>query len=975
MKTRVKIFLFHTRLFSALILLAYAPLNVAAQNRQVTAIFQQKEFELHNGEVISNVLQVVNTGDAVTRFTLNVDYPAGWKLLYNTKTTYEFSPSDTIYIPIRIVPLGSSKGNSRFMVSAFAVSDDDIDLGHDLFWAYTKKQTNWSLSVEPGNTIYFRNNENEARFNVSVLNTGTEKQPIVFSVNNMSLFSAVNDSAGNPVKKTSSTLMLNSYEDTTFQLSFKYLQGKRNFNRIDVENYRPENHNEERSFNVLITTEEPNFGQPGAFSASQRISFKKLSDDKQASQQSFSHMPLVVDYNISNLLDNVTFSTLNLRGQAQLGAEKSIVYNFQGNAIGSNYDEFIKNSNYYVGYFHSKGNVQAGFINGGYTGLQSFGRGIKGAYNLNKRNTVNAFYVFNTDRFGKTFLTSYGTGYTLRYFKQNTAHIEYGHSANTYTGTKSHVLNSRVGYNFYKTHTLNINFSNSWNQIDNSYQGKQNTHGYFLMVNYGGTFLKNKLGINHGLGHNTKEYANSNVSRLFYNHRARYLFNDKWSVMLVNNFNRSSSTFYNNADNTSITNQFAVNRSFKMRSVQPMIFYNIFNLPTFTYHMKGAGINYNVFNTKDNTRFSTTLEAGYNTPINVEKAKESSFLQWNSIMFYKTLSANARYIIGNYGISGRPDTGQVIVTQQIFSGNLQHQHLFRNTKFMLQSGINYFYNNVFKQHNLSLNPEIYYFTSEGWRFRLGMNYGYTSSIALKNIYNPNSNGEEPQRVSNENVFITVGVRKEFAIPVPFKQQKFCDVEIAAFYDINGNGVKDKNERPVENVVIKLGDEEVITNADGECRIRGTKMGKNTFKAVPLDPVESWFPNIEDSALILKNKTLFIPFVKGVKIKGKVSIDREAIAADASEPFDLSLIKITAVGGKTYNALTGFDGSFEFYLPYGKYIITMDEGVLGTKFKLARNNFEVDVTREADGMYLSYLIIEKKRKVNRKIFTQPDTNQK
>jgi hypothetical protein len=227
---------------------------------------------------------------------------------------------------------------------------------------------------------------------------------------------------------------------------------------------------------------------------------------------------------------------------------------------------------------------------------------------------------------------------------------------------------------------------------------------------------------------------------------------------------------------------------------------------------------------------------------------------------------------------------------------------------------------------------------------------------------------------NQNTFIGFGVRKEFGVPVPFVKKKNFDVEFSAFYDLNGNGQKDRNEQPIENVVIILGNDEVITNADGEASMQNYPKGLTTIFARNLDVNESWFANIPDSVMVMKSRTVMIPFVRGVKIKGKVGIDRESIRVDANSPFDLSRIKITANGAngsKTFNALTDFEGNFEFYLPYGKYIITMDEKVLGDKFKLAKNNYEIEVNKSVDGMMLSYLIVEKKRKINRRSFTTPD----
>ncbi len=292
---------------------------------------------------------------------------------------------------------------------------------------------------------------------------------------------------------------------------------------------------------------------------------------------------------------------------------------------------------------------------------------------------------------------------------------------------------------------------------------------------------------------------------------------------------------------------------------------------------------------------------------------------------------------------------------------------------MIQTGVNYYFNNVFNQQSASFYPELYYFSNDGWRFKVNFNYNLISG----NIYNFSTqqmNSENASTYVNQNIYIGFGVRKEFGIPIPFVKKKNHNVECVAFYDLNGNGKKDKNEQPVENIIVSIASSDVITNENGEARMENFPTGIWPISAKSLEASESWFANIPDSVMITKNRSVMIPFVRGVKIKGKVGIDRESIRVDASSPFDLSRIKITANGDKPFNTLTDFEGNFEFYLPYGKYIITMDENILGDKYKLAKNNYEIEVNRSVDGMFLSYLIVERKRKIVKKSFTIPE-NQK
>jgi hypothetical protein len=72
--------------------------------------------------------------------------------------------------------------------------------------------------------------------------------------------------------------------------------------------------------------------------------------------------------------------------------------------------------------------------------------------------------------------------------------------------------------------------------------------------------------------------------------------------------------------------------------------------------------------------------------------------------------------------------------------------------------------------------------------------------------------------------------------------------------------------------------------------------------------------------------------------------------------------VTATNGKTYNTLTDINGRYEFYMPNGDYVITMDEGILGAKYKLTRNNIPITLKSSQDGVYVSFYIVENRKKV-------------
>lgn len=937
----------------------------------IQAEFTTKEIMLVQGEIVSNVVRITNNTLRSSKFRITLDYPTGWKALFKSDRFFELEPGDSLFVPLRMMPTLQILGNTRFMISVYLISEEDIQLANTYFWGITEKKTSWTLDIEPTSKKYFKNGSNQTSFKVNLLNTGTESQPISLTLTNPGLYTILADANDKPLKNPTYNLNLKPFEDTSFTFNFKYFQGLRNYNRIDIENHRPENLTEEKTFSVFVNSTEPNLGGGTGFQSGQKVIFTRLSDDKKVNQFGAASIPMIVDLNVNNVMNDVTFSTLNLRGVGQISQDQMLVYNFQTTTSTNSYDNPLANSMYYLGYYYNSGSFQGGYINGGMMGIQSFGRGLKTDYYVTRRNRIGAFYINNSGIPGSTNTYAYGLNYEAKYYKQNTLNLEYGRSENSYTKTITDAYNARLGYNIYKSNSVYFNYSTTVTNFTGAAINNESKTGYFGSFSYNGSYLKNRVSTNQSIGKSTKEYANSNIDRFYYNQSTRFNLNSKTSLIVVNSYNRILYTLGNNINNHTQGNQLSLNINRKNTSVQPQVFYNIYNYTLYSYESRGLGLGYNIFMPRENTRVSTTIQTGYNKTYNTPLSDDRFFMQWSGIVMYKTIMLNTRYSMTPSLTTGLLQTNAINTkTPQSFSLALQHQYLFSNTHFMLQTGVNYYYNNVFNQHSASVLPELYFFTNDGWRFKVDFNYNLISGN-IYNFSNQQVNGENTSTYVNQNVYIGFGVKKEFGIPVPFVKKKNHEVSFEAFYDLNGNGQKDRNEQPVENVVIALGNEEVITNENGDARMQNYPSGVYPVIAKSLEEKESWFANVSDSVPVFKDRKVLIPFVRGVKIKGKVGIDRESIRVDSESPFDLSRIKITANGNKSVNTLTDFQGNFEFYLPYGNYVITMDENVLGEKYKLAKNNFEIEVNRSVDGMFVSYLIVEKKRKIIKKSFTTPD----
>ncbi|MFN6015786.1 MAG: SPOR domain-containing protein, partial [Flavobacteriales bacterium] len=280
-------------------------------------------------------------------------------------------------------------------------------------------------------------------------------------------------------------------------------------------------------------------------------------------------------------------------------------------------------------------------------------------------------------------------------------------------------------------------------------------------------------------------------------------------------------------------------------------------------------------------------------------------------------------------------------------------------------------------NNIFVAPNIYFFTKNGWRFNLLLSYSLNARNNERSVefyqYQGYQVPEPEDRMTYSNNFnISVGLRKQFGIPIPKKLRKvqYVNANLLAFLDFNWNKVMDNDEVPLENIVIKVNGHEVLTDKDGKGKFVNIPVGTYEHKVIPLIDLDGWFTSSADSIDII-GEQYYVPFTRGVKVAGSIVLDREKFTKDVLATLDLSGIKIftTDTLGNTMATMTDLQGNFSFYVPYGSYILSMDEEVLGDRFYIAQNHIPMDLYDGMDGFYQSFFIIEKRRNVKKKKFNE------
>ena len=946
----------------------------------ISTKFVKPSFELKKGEIVSNVLKVVNHDQRVVNFKVDALFPGGWTRIDDASKLYQVRPRDTVIVPIIISPSKLINGDTEIVINAFVINQDGRQIGNSFFTLTTTKKVAWGIGLKNNTTYYFKNDENYKDFKFSIKNSGNYKQDIYlnFTIPRKDLVLA--DTLSQPLEDPSRTFSLEANEEREFTYrAIATTFNEKNKRRISVNNYDPATNTERLTRILMINSSEPRV-QKTDLQKRTKVNFVKLPNQIELNPYGYPYLPFIVDLNAQNVLDERSLLSLNIQGFKQLDENASLIYFTQFNYSNSFFtNNVFRNAPWYVGYFDEKKTIEVGQVNGDLIGAAAAGKGIKASYRFTEQHRAGVFYV-NSAGFLKVNdgITSYGVWYRLKYNENIRLNASLGRSENNLNNRNSTVATVQPSVRFLNNHSVSL--IGGYNILE--FERDNNTisrNGMLLGTNYASSLFNKSLRANFNFRYSDRNFSNGTNERLFINQRTTYDLSKEWLMIFAGNYQKIR--IFNANNDQFLFNQETLftNVSFSKRtetgSYQPGLFYEYRDFPNNAFSTRGVNFRYATFDLDNNYLSSVFLRAGYARPRagNGVEIREYFSFELNGLFRYRTWNVTARYNLGTFSAISLQQNQNADLTPQSIRVSLQNQYVFENRHFVIEPSLIYSFNNIFQNHTLGMFPQFYYFTDSGWRFGISANYIYTSSnfssvFDFNDPNNPNQQNFGP--TVNSDLNLNFNLRKEFGVPIPFTKPEAATTKVVAFLDINGNGTKDRDETTLQNVVVKFNRDEVITDFSGEAVVKNIKFGKYQLQVLPLEEVRGWFPNVQDSILIQQDEVTHIPFVRGVKVYGDVIVDRQQIAVSDNKPLDLSRIKISAVkGDKIYNTLTNSEGRFEFYLPFGEYTITMDEGILGERFRVTRNNLNVRLRNNQDGAYVSFYIVEKRRKVIFKDFTK------
>lgn len=968
------------KVLTVLLLSAVCSLSVVAQQGRNFGV----EFGYVRGnttqsleEMAGNVLRIVNNTRSPQVLTVNLTIPDGWELFTNLDRTFEVAAQDSVFVPVRVIPAKTSKGNTDYLINAILVDTSGFQLSNDYWYVNVNHLSEWNAMV-PNKKVYFINNKNDASFEVFVENTGNADETILLEFS-PSRDIIVNDTAGVPVELATS-FKLTSRSDTTI----KYRVLKIDQRKTAASAGTTEEPVQKSWVKVVATNDAGDFGKAKLWRGN--VEFFELANEMQLDGYGYSELPITVELNSFDVLDNTTL-TLDIYGTANFNKERSLTYRYQSNYVDNFFDPKRYIGDYhYLGYFSNRGGIELGNVSGGKHGAFIGGKGVRGTLRF-KHDAITAMYARNPTLFRGTTQSGFSVNNIYNYKKiNNDTYFQW--EWDEVAQMNSSVLSTSMAWQLHKMHSLKLFGGVSYEEHHANPVSTLRLYGFGYQVNYGGKYKKLQYGASHRFG--SKTYSTGR-GILAFSGNAGYEISKKYSIALQFDHYQQDPDLYvggvlvpgaprSKRDRAEM--RFAISSERARFILRPYYLYQ--EAIMVRSATKAMALDYRPA-AEGQVRFYSSVEGGFVKIYDVPDLDNFFIAQIFGSLKYKTFTTSLRYYYGPYQaidqvrfIQSRQNPQRVAFSNYFDTWLIESRMLMKATATLN-------YESLFKRVGFVLRPEVAYYTKNNFVFTMYMEYLLNSSK------NANRSTGQVDAADKANVLndinIGCGIKKTFGIPL--NRKNYHDVQIIVFKDMNGNGAMDNGEKAVENMLInvktasppdadsaagtqiehdKIINYELITDEKGMVAFDNLPTGFYSINVSSLTGVGGWFDTKEVPELIDRRQTVYIPLNKAARINGSIIMQRDKYSKVDGE-VDLSRIRVTSTNsaGNTTTTLTGKNGEFSMFLPVGEYVIDINKGALGEGFEFVNSSVKIKLGDPNGNYTVTFYIREKKRQMNIKEF--------
>jgi hypothetical protein len=304
------------------------------------------------------------------------------------------------------------------------------------------------------------------------------------------------------------------------------------------------------------------------------------------------------------------------------------------------------------------------------------------------------------------------------------------------------------------------------------------------------------------------------------------------------------------------------------------------------------------------------------------------------------------------------------IINQSFHIRPYYERYFLKETLRMSAFLNYSYYMPSLRENMLINLTGDIYINNSWNF-----------FGSFNIYRVSRNDVDVGRVTTRDVNLMVGIRKSFNIQQP--RLAYHDLTIVGFNDLDGNGIKDENEKPISNVLVSISrdpsknvenktgfaETSMITDPQGEISYENMPEGIYDLSILPLSNLEDlYFLHGEKQTIdMTQDQVFYLPLVESYKIRGRIIIDRDPNSNDGIVSPEGIRVTAIAENGETYSTLSNSFGNYVLDLPRTNSYSVNIYNVFGENFRLERGTYKVQFT-DTKTINLDFKFIERRRAI-------------
>ncbi|MBN2485376.1 MAG: hypothetical protein JXB34_05345 [Bacteroidales bacterium] len=914
-----------------------------------------------------NVLHIKNISNKSVDGEAMFSLPQNWQIIASETNKFSLNPGQDSYIPIRMATPGSVIGGISYLITGMVHVDEKFYAANS--YIFVRSNSKWRMEIDKSK-VYLNEFNTSEQVKLKISNEGNLQELIKLRFKIGELYSIAELSGADSVKY----IHVKPFSDTIFTFTVKE---NTNLSYTDVQASK----NNWKASTISMEAIGRDRSQFTSFTINQLKSCV-------TSIRRTTVSPLNYDFMLYNLMSSQSLKMHNkIYGTTLFEKNRSLDYSFNVNNLyfnpENNQNVSINHNLRFMITYKGKDIIARAGDNIGTGLIHSInGRGIEAKFRKN-RSYANITAVQNP--------LSYNRGANFEYARglgPLNAGIGLTYSDNPHLGNYSaQSVTPLVSFSFLKHHAVSavLTLSNVEYKSRAELTNDTSLFGFGYGVYY--RFNSKNLRINLSNINSDKNYLqNSGINRTHFN--ANYKISPINYLYTFYERSKYTSTrypynFYNPAninsnDHAKILFSHTNNKTVYQIGPQYMSSVREFHDTYSGFGTKYTDYTYGLYSSityRISSKKSISPNIGISN-LNFDFTTTDTLFNNNSIhnqWFYSFGLNYYDYVwrLNVYYTSGSAsDLYRNVLTEenpevtQAFHVRPYYERYFLNNTFRVSGYLNFSYYTPSAHETFTLNLSADYSLKKYWQV-----------FASFNVFSNTRFDDDLGRISSRNFNVVTGFKKAFNIQQP--RLKFYDVTISCFNDINGNGIREAEEKPVSNILITIirnsSDSirdrvyfpqiELLTDREGQVCYQDMPEGNYILELSPLNNLGNIFFLEGEKQLILINSksNINIPLVESYQISGSISIERDPNSTEGR--ISLEGIRITAISddGYTYSTLTDKYGNYILNLQYDKHYTLKMSNVFNENFVIEQQEYKLSFGGNKS-LRVDFRVHEKKRGV-------------